>query len=43
MVETKLLLKEEIHIRRHRTQEHVEQAITLRKQRAIVETDDNGP
>jgi stress response protein YsnF len=37
VVETKLLLKEEIHIRRTLTKETVEQAVKLRKQRAIIE------
>lgn len=38
VVETKLLLKEEIRIRRTSTKETVEESVTLRKQRAIVET-----
>jgi stress response protein YsnF len=37
VVETKLLLKEEIHIRRTLSKETVEQSVTLRKQRAIIE------
>lgn len=39
VVETKLVLKEEIHIRRRHDRETVEQTVTLRTQRAIVETD----
>jgi stress response protein YsnF len=37
VVETKLLLKEEIHIRRTMTKESVQQSVTVRKQRAIIE------
>ena len=37
VVETKLLLKEEVHVRRTRTKEAVEQPVLLRKQRAVVE------
>jgi uncharacterized protein (TIGR02271 family) len=37
VVEKRLVLKEELHIRRHRTTESVEIPVTLRKQRAIVE------
>jgi stress response protein YsnF len=37
IVETQLLLKEEIHIRRTLTKEKVEQSVKLRKQRAIIE------
>jgi len=37
VVEKKLLLKEEIHIRRTLTKETVEQSVTLRKQRAKIE------
>jgi stress response protein YsnF len=40
VVETKLVLKEEVHIRRTLTKETVEQSVTLRKQRAIVERDE---
>ena len=36
-VEKRLVLKEEIHIRRQRTTETVELPVTLRKQRAVVE------
>ena len=36
-VEKRLVLKEELHIRRHATTETVEMPVTLRKQRAIVE------
>ena len=36
-VEKRLVLKEELHIRRRATREDVEVPITLRKQRAIVE------
>lgn len=36
-VEKRLVLKEEIHIRRQRTTETVEMPVTLRKQRAVVE------
>ncbi len=37
VVETRLLLKEEIHLRRTKTRETVEIPATLRRQRAIVE------
>lgn len=37
VVETRLVLKEEVHIRRTSTKEFVEQSVTLRKQRAVVE------
>jgi len=37
VVEKRLVLKEEIHIRRRQTTETVEVPVTLRKQRAIVE------
>lgn len=37
VVETRLVLKEEVHIRRTSTKEFVEQPVTLRKQRAVVE------
>jgi uncharacterized protein (TIGR02271 family) len=37
VVEKRLVLKEELHIRRHATQENVEVPVTLRKQRAVVE------
>ena len=37
VVETKLLLKEEIYIRRTLTKETVEHAMTVRQQRAIIE------
>jgi uncharacterized protein (TIGR02271 family) len=37
VVEKRLLLKEEIHIRRTLTTETVEHSVTLRKQRAIIE------
>ena len=37
IVETKLLLKEEVHIRRTSTKEIVEQPVTLRRQRAVIE------
>jgi uncharacterized protein (TIGR02271 family) len=37
VVEKRLVLKEELHVRRHRTTESVEVPVTLRKQRAIVE------
>lgn len=37
VVETRLLLKEEIHISRTTSKEVVEQVVTLRKQRAVVE------
>jgi uncharacterized protein (TIGR02271 family) len=37
VVEKRLILKEEIRISRHKTQENVEVPITLRKERAVVE------
>jgi len=37
VVEKRLVLKEELHIRRRRTQETVEVPVTVRKQRAVVE------
>lgn len=37
VVETRLLLKEEIHLRRTATRERVEIPVTLRRQRAVVE------
>ena len=37
VVEKRLVLKEELHIRRQVTQENVEVPVTLRKQRAVVE------
>jgi uncharacterized protein (TIGR02271 family) len=37
VVEKRLVLKEELHIRRRVTQENVEVPVTLRKQRAVVE------
>ena len=37
IVEKRLVLKEEIHIRRTRRTEHVETPVTLRRQRAVVE------
>src|SRR3954447_7420569 len=37
VVEKRLLLKEEIHVRRKSSEESVEVPVTLRKQRAIVE------
>ena len=37
VVEKRLVLKEELHIRRLRTREDVEVPVTLRKQRAVVE------
>ena len=37
VVETRLLLKEEIHVRRTATRETVEIPVTLRRQRAVVE------
>ena len=43
VVETRLVLKEELHIRRSVTQEHVEVPIALRKQRAVVERVGAGP
>ena len=37
VVEKRLVLKEELHIRRHTTHEHVEVPVTLRKQRGVIE------
>jgi uncharacterized protein (TIGR02271 family) len=37
IIEKRLVLKEELHIRRRVTQETVEVPVTLRKQRAVVE------
>jgi uncharacterized protein (TIGR02271 family) len=37
VVEKRLVLKEELHIRRHVTHDSVEVPVTLRKQRAVVE------
>jgi stress response protein YsnF len=37
VVETKLLLREEVHIRRTLTKDTVQQSVTLRKQRAVIE------
>lgn len=37
IVEKRLVLKEELHIRRQVTQENVEVPVTLRKQRAVIE------
>jgi uncharacterized protein (TIGR02271 family) len=37
VVEKRLVLKEELHIRRYVTHENVEVPVTLRKQRAVVE------
>ena len=37
VVEKRLFLVEELHVRRRRTTEHVEQAVTLRRTRAEVE------
>jgi stress response protein YsnF len=44
VVEKRLVLKEELHIRRRVEQETIEVPITLRKQRAIIErTDPDDP
>jgi uncharacterized protein (TIGR02271 family) len=44
VVEKRLVLKEELHIRRHIATETVEVPVTLRKQRAVVErTDPDDP
>lgn len=40
VVETRLLLKEEVHITRRLTREAVEHHVTLRKQRAVVDDDE---
>lgn len=37
VVEKRLVLKEELHIRRHVVQENFEVPVTLRKQRAVIE------
>ena len=37
VVEKRLVLKEELHIRRQATHENVEVPVTLRKQRAVIE------
>jgi uncharacterized protein (TIGR02271 family) len=37
VVEKRLVLKEELHIRRHVTHENVEVPVTLRKQRGVIE------
>ena len=37
VVQKRLVLKEELHIRRTRTQTTIEEPVTLRKQRAVVE------
>jgi len=37
VVEKRLVLKEELHIRRHVTHENVEVPVTLRRQRGVVE------
>jgi stress response protein YsnF len=37
VVEKRLVLKEELHIRRHLARENVEVPVTLRKERAVVE------
>jgi stress response protein YsnF len=37
VVEKRLVLKEELHIRRRVTHENVEVPVTLRKQRAVIE------
>ena len=37
VVEKRLILKEELHIRREVTRENVEVPVTLRKQRAVIE------
>jgi len=43
VIEKRLVLKEELHIRRRITTETVEQPVTLRKQRAVVEHLDPDP
>ena len=40
VVEKRLILKEEIHVRRVISDDQVEVPVTLRKQRAVVERDD---
>ncbi len=42
IVETRLVLKEEVHIRRTSTKELIEQPLRLRKQRAVVEETGGG-
>jgi stress response protein YsnF len=42
IVEKRLFLKEEIHVRRVVSNDQVEAPVTLRKQRAVVERDDIG-
>lgn len=37
VVEKRLVLKEELHIRRRRTTEHVEEPVTIRRQHAVVD------
>jgi stress response protein YsnF len=37
VVEKRLVLKEELHLRRHVSKENVEVPVTLRKERAVVE------
>lgn len=39
VVQTKLVLKEEIHIQRTRTTKNVTESVPVRKQRAVIETD----
>src|SRR3954447_26808491 len=39
VVEKKLLLKEEVHVQRTLTTETVTQTVTVRKQRAVIETE----
>lgn len=43
VVEKRLVLKEELHLRRVTTQETVEVPVTLRKQRAVIERVGAGP
>src|SRR5215212_6115600 len=40
VVQTKLLLKEEIHIRRSVTKETVTETVPVRKQRAVIESEE---
>jgi stress response protein YsnF len=42
IVEKRLFLKEEVHVRRVISTDQVEAPVTLRKQRAVVERDDIG-
>jgi stress response protein YsnF len=42
IIEKRLFLKEEIHVRRVISNDQVEAPVTLRKQRAVVERDDVG-